>query len=44
MHHKDLMILQKKKSVIMKIILITLLVLESLKKEKLFIVYMKNYL
>ena len=44
MHHKGLSILQKKNSFIMKMILITLLVLESLKKEKLFIVYMKNYL
>ena len=44
MHHKGLLILQKKNPVIMKMILITLLVLESLKKEKLFIVYMKNYL
>ena len=34
MHHKGLLILQKKNSVIMKMILITLLVLESPKKEK----------
>ena len=34
MHHKILLILQKKNPVIMKIILITLLVLESPKKEK----------
>ena len=41
MHHKGLLILQKKNSVIMKMILITLLVLESLEKEKLFIEHMK---
>ena len=44
MHHKLLLILQKKNPVIMKIILITLLVLESPKKEKKFIEHRKNCL
>ena len=44
MHHKLLLILQKKNPVIMKMILITLLVLESPKKEKQFIQHRKNCL